>query len=83
MSKAAIRKLGGSHVIVVPPTYLRQTGLSAGATVDLTVRGDTLTVKPDSDHNHAPSLEALIKTTPKTARVKGWDEMPSAGAELP
>ncbi len=83
MSKAAIRKLGGSHVVVVPPAYIKQTGLTAGAAVELTVRGDTLTVKPNPDRNRAPSLEALIKATPKAARVKGWDEMPSAGVELP
>jgi antitoxin ChpS len=77
MSKAAIRKLGGSHVVVVPPTFLKQAGLSAGSTVDVSVRGDTLTVKPDK----APSLEELIKATPKKARVAGWDEMPAVGGE--
>lgn len=77
MSKAAIRKLGGSHFVVVPPVFLKQTGLTAGSTVELVVRGDTLTVKPD----RAPGLDELIKATPKRARVPGWDEMPAAGAE--
>ena len=78
MSKAAIRKLGGSHFVIVPPTFLKQTGLTAGSTVEVAVRGDTLTIKPD----RAPSLEDLIKATPKPARVPGWDEMPPVGAEF-
>jgi antitoxin component of MazEF toxin-antitoxin module len=77
MSKAVIRKLGGSHFVVIPPTFLKQTGLTAGSTVEVAIRGDTLTVKPD----RAPSLEELIKGTPRHARVAGWDEMPPAGAE--
>jgi antitoxin component of MazEF toxin-antitoxin module len=77
MTKAAIRKLGGSHFVVVPPAFLKQAGLSAGSTVDVSVRGDTLTVKPDK----APSLEELVKATPKKARVPGWDEMPAIGGE--
>lgn len=77
MSKGAIRKLGGSHVVVVPPAFLKQTGLTAGSGVELAVRGDTLTVKPD----RAPGLEELIKATPRKARLPGWDEMQPAGAE--
>lgn len=77
MSKAAIRKLGGSHFVVVPPTFMKQAGLRAGSTVEVSVRGDTLTVKPD----RAPSLEDLIEETPKEARVPGWDDMPPVGAE--
>lgn len=77
MSKAAIRKLGGSHVVVVPPTFLKQTGLKAGSPVDVSIHGDTLTVKPD----RTPGLAELIKATPRKARVEGWDEMPPAGAE--
>lgn len=77
MSKSAIRKLGGSHVLVVPPAFLRQAGLTAGSTVELSIRGDTLTVKP----GRAPPLEELVKATPKRSRVDGWDEMPAAGEE--
>lgn len=78
MTKAAIRKLGGSHVVVVPPAYLKQTGLNAGSSVELSVRGDTLVMKP----RRAPSLEQLIKSTPKGSRVPGWDEITPAGTEL-
>jgi len=81
MSTTSLRRAGGSVTVVVPPTYLKKTGLSAGSRVEVSMTGDRLTVRPAG---RKLTLADIIAATPRSARklrVPGWDEMPPVGRE--
>jgi antitoxin component of MazEF toxin-antitoxin module len=68
-------------MLTLPPPYLKETGLSAGSSVSLEIKGDVLAVRPAHPRL---SLKDIIKGTPKTAaalRAKGWDALTPAGHE--
>ena len=81
MSTTSLRRAGGSVTVVVPPAYLKQTGLAVGSSVEVSVAGDRLTIRPAG---RKLTLRAILSGTPKDARkmrAPGWDEMPDAGRE--
>lgn len=81
MTTTSLRRAGGSVTVVVPPTYLKQAGLAVGASVELSVAGDRLTIRPAG---RKLTLQAILKAAPKNARTlraPGWDEMADAGRE--
>jgi antitoxin component of MazEF toxin-antitoxin module len=82
MTKTApLRRAGGSVTVVVPPTFLKQTGLTVGSTVELSVAGDRLTIRPAG---RKLTLKDILDAAPADARKQrapGWDEMPPAGRE--
>lgn len=83
MSQASLRRAGGSVMVTVPPAYLKHTGLSAGQSVRLEIKGDTLTIRPAAKKRI--TLAEILRGTPPTAarqRAEGWDEMSSAGREV-
>lgn len=59
----SIRKVGGSHMVAIPPTYLEQLGLKAGEKVDWSVReGELVLYRPSK-----PTLDDLLdQTDPQT-----------------
>lgn len=82
MSQASLRRAGGSVMVTVPPAYLKQNGLSAGQTVRLEMKGDTLTIRPAAKKRI--TLAEILRGTPRKAarqRAEGWDEIPAAGRE--
>jgi len=69
-------------MVTLPPAYLKETGLTVGATVDLEIKGDKLMVSPAKKR---VTLQDILKAAPKDAaklRVPGWDELRPAGKEL-
>lgn len=81
MSTTSLRRAGGSVTVVVPPTYLKQTGLSVGSSVEVSVAGDRLTIRPAG---RKLTLREILDGTSKDARKQrapGWDEMPDVGRE--
>lgn len=81
MSLASLRRAGGSVMVTVPPVYLKETGLTVGAIVNLEVRGNELRVTPGKKKI---TLQDILAAAPKDAhklREPGWDEMRPAGNE--
>jgi antitoxin component of MazEF toxin-antitoxin module len=77
----SLRRAGGSVTVVVPPTYLKETGLTVGSTVELSVTGDRLTIRPAG---RKLTLKDILDATPADARnqrAPGWDEMTPVGRE--
>ena len=69
-------------MVTVPPAYLKHTGLAAGQTVNLEMKGDVLTIRPATKKRI--TLAEILRGTPKKTartRVDGWDELASAGKE--
>jgi antitoxin ChpS len=82
MAITSLRRAGGSVMLTLPPLYLKETGLSAGSSVSVEIKGDVLAVRPARPRL---SLQDVIKGTPKATaalRAKEWDELAPAGHEL-
>ncbi len=63
--KIKIRKMGNSHGILIPQEILKSMKWLPGQLVDLIVDLNTLVIaKP------APSLNELVKSVPKKAKIK-------------
>jgi antitoxin component of MazEF toxin-antitoxin module len=81
MATTSLRRAGGSVTVVVPPAYLKQTGLTVGSAVELSVAGDRLMIRPAG---RKLTLRDILAAAPKDARkqrVAGWDEMADVGRE--
>lgn len=79
MHKAVLRKSGGSLILTVPQAYVEQNRLGAGSELEVAIEGRELTVRPAGIR---PRLGDLLNATPRGAgRVRGWDELRTAGRE--
>lgn len=79
MSKAVLRKSGGSLIMVIPRAYAEQNNLSSGSALSLKIEGDRLIGEPSKPRS---SLKGILARTPRGKhRVEGWDEMADIGAE--
>jgi len=81
MAIASLRKAGGSVMVTVPPTYLKQHGLTVGSTVEVEVKGNKLTITPGKKKLMLADILAAAPKDSRKLRVEGWDEMPPAGNE--
>lgn len=81
MSNAALRKAGGSVMVTLPPTYLKQHGLTAGSVVDLKVSGRQLVVTPGKKKITLADILAAAPRNARTQRAECWDELSPAGNE--
>lgn len=80
MHTTNLRKVGGSVMLVVPPVFLDQLHLQAGATVGLAVDAGRLVMEPKGKLRY--SLTELMAEMPDgLPRVDGWDDMPKVGLE--
>lgn len=84
MHTSNLRKVGGSVMLVVPPVFLDQLHMQAGATVGLTVEGDCLVVKPRPKprYSMAELLAASDYSQPQASQDREWVDAPSVGREL-
>lgn len=84
MYTTSLRKVGGSTMLVVPPVFLDQLHLQAGATVGLAVDHDCLVVKPNPRPRYtlAELLAASDYSQPQPADEREWVDAPAAGGEL-
>lgn len=74
------RRSGGSYNMTVPLSYVEQNHLHAGSKLAIEIIGDQLKIRPERVRK---TLDELLKANPRGAqRVKGWDELGTAGAEL-
>jgi antitoxin ChpS len=84
MATTNLRKVGGSVMMVVPPSVLDQLHLQAGATVALAVDGDRLIVEAQRRPRY--TLEQLLAEcdppSPASAEDRSWLDAPPVGREL-
>lgn len=79
-----LRKVGGSIMLAVPPAFLDQLHLQAGATVGLAVDDGRLIVdpKPRPRYTLAELLAASDYTQPQPDAEREWVDSPAVGGEL-
>lgn len=79
-----LRKVGGSVMLAVPPAFLDQLHLQAGATVGLVIDRGCLVVDP-RPRPHYTLAELLVVSDysqPPSAEEREWVDAPAAGGEL-
>ena len=83
MHTTNLRKVGGSVMLAVPPAFLDQLHLQAGATVGLAVDRGRLVVepKPRPRYTLAELLAMSDYTQPQPAGEREWIDAPQAGTE--
>ncbi len=79
-----LRKVGGSIMLAVPPAFLDQLHLQAGATVGVTVSGGHLVIdpKPRPRYTLAELLAASDYSQTQPAEEREWVDAPAVGSEL-
>lgn len=79
-----LRKVGGSVMLAVPPAFLDQLHLQAGATVGVIVSDGCLVVEPRHRPHYtlAELLAASDYSQPQSAEDREWVDAPAAGGEL-
>jgi antitoxin ChpS len=84
MHTTNLRKVGGSVMLAVPPAFLDQLHLQAGATVGLVVSDGCLVVepKPRLHYTLAELLAASDYSQPQSAEDREWVDAPAVGGEL-
>ena len=78
-----LRRVGGSVMLAVPPAFLDQLHLQAGATVGLAVADGQLVVdpRPKPRYTMAELLAASDYSQPPTAEDREWIDAPAVGGE--
>jgi antitoxin ChpS len=84
MHTTNLRKVGGSVMLAVPPAFLDQLHLQAGATVGVAVADGCLVVepKPRVRYTLAELLAASDYSQPLSAEEREWLDAPAVGGEL-
>ena len=84
MHTTNLRKVGGSVMLAVPPAFLDQLQLQAGATVGLVVDHGRLVMEPKLRPRYtlAELLAASDYSQPQSAEEREWVDAPAAGSEL-
>ena len=84
MHTTNLRKVGGSVMLAVPPAFLDQLHLQAGATVGLAVDQGRLVVepKPKPSYTLAELLAMSDYTQPQPAEEREWIDARAVGGEL-
>ena len=84
MHTTNLRKVGGSVMLAVPPAFLDQLQLQAGATVGLVVDHGRLVVEPRPRPRYtlAEPLAMSDYTQSQPASEREWIDAPAVGDEL-
>jgi antitoxin ChpS len=79
-----LRKVGGSIMLAVPPAFLDQLHLQAGATVGVTISGGHLVIdpRPRPRYTLAELLAASDYSQTQPAEEREWVDAPAVGSEL-
>ncbi|MDZ7922756.1 MAG: antitoxin [Marinagarivorans sp.] len=84
MHTTNLRKVGGSVMLAVPPAFLEQLHLQAGATVGLAVDHGCLVVNPNPRPRY--TLEELLAASDYSQspapEEREWVDAPAVGREL-
>ncbi len=84
MHMTNLRKVGGSVMLAVPPAFLEQLHLKAGAPVGVAVDGGRLIVVSSSRQRYtlAELLAASDYSEPQTPQDREWLDAPAVGKEI-
>ena len=84
MHRTKLRKVGGSIMLAVPPAFLDQLHLEAGAEVGLAITDGRLVVEPTSRPRYtlAELLAASDFSRPLSSEEREWVEGGPQGGEL-
>lgn len=84
MHVAKLRQVGGSIMLAIPPAFLEQLRLSAGASVGVAVEDGHLVVEPKARPRYtlAALLEECDASSPPPAEDQAWTGGVAAGGEL-
>ncbi len=84
MHTTTLRKVGGSIMLAVPPAFIDQLDLQAGATVGIGVSGGRLVVEPKYRPRYTMTelLAASDYSQPQTADEREWIDGIAIGGEL-
>lgn len=84
MHTTNLRKVGGSVMLAVPPAFLDQLHLQAGAMVGLAIDHGRLVVepKPRPRYTLAELLAASDYSQPLSVQDGEWIDAPAVGGEL-
>jgi antitoxin ChpS len=79
-----LRKVGGSVMLAVPPAFLDQLQLKAGASVGVAVDGGRLVVEaaPRLRYTLAELLAASDYAEPPSPEDRAWLNAPAVGKEI-
>ena len=79
-----LRKVGGSVMLTVPPSYLDLLHLQPGAMVGMTVEGGRLMIdpKPRPRYTLAELLAASDYSQPQPIEEREWIDAQAVGREL-
>lgn len=79
-----LRKVGGAVMLAVPPAFLGQLHLQAGAMVGLAIDQGRLVVepKPRPSYTMAELMAASDDSQPQRAEEREWIDALAAGGEL-
>lgn len=83
MHTTHLRKVGGSIMLAVPPAFLDQLHLQAGAPVGLAVEHGCLVVdpRPKPRYTLAELLAASDYSQPQPPEEREWVDAPAVGRE--
>ena len=84
MHTTNLRKVGGSVMLAVPPAFLDQLHLQAGATVGVAVTDGRLVVdpRPKPRYTLAELLAASDYSQQQPAEEREWIDAPAVGGEV-
>lgn len=84
MHTTNLRKVGGSIMLVIPPAFLDQLHLQAGAPVGVTVSGGQLVIdpKPRRRYTMTELLAASDYSQSQSPEEREWVDAPAVGDEL-
>lgn len=84
MHTTNLRKVGGAVMLAIPPAFLEQLHLQAGASVGVAVVDGRLVIdpKPRPRYTLGELLAASDYSRPPSADEREWLDAPAAGGEL-
>ncbi len=82
MHTTNLRKVGGSVMLAVPPAFLDQLHLQAGATVGLAVDHGRLVVEPRPRPRYTLAELLAASDYSQPAQEREWVDAPAVGGEL-
>lgn len=79
-----LRKVGGSVMLAVPPAFLDQLQLQAGAPVGLAIDNGCIVIdpRPQPRYTLAELLAASDYSQAQSAEDREWIDAPAVGGEL-
>ncbi len=82
MHTTNLRKVGGTVMLAVPPAFLDQLQLEAGAAVGIAVVDGQLVISPRPRYTLEELLAASDYSQPQPASEREWVDAPAVGGEL-